>query len=228
MDGRPAEQRRGAHWVLVGLGAVGGLTAIDAALGERDIVIGTVVLGPLLCALVVRSRDVALVGALATLVALASGTWNDNFAAGSYSLRVLVVAVGSMVAFLAARRREQVEADRARFRLLSAAADVGTVPAGLEDTADKVTRLLVPAAADVCIVDVVSRGELRRLTAAVDGPDGERMQRALAARRPSSLDAPDSSSAVRFVAAVDEEVLRGAARDDADLAVLRALGLRST
>jgi serine phosphatase RsbU (regulator of sigma subunit)/PAS domain-containing protein/anti-sigma regulatory factor (Ser/Thr protein kinase) len=233
MDGRPADQRRGALWVLVALGAVGGLTAIDVVLGERDIVIGTVVLGPLLCALVVRSRDVALVGALATLVALASGTWNDNFAAGSYSLRVLVVAVGSMVAFLAARRREQVEADRSRFRLLSAAADVGTVPAGLQDTAVKVTRLLVPAAADVCIVDVVSRGELRRLTAAVDGPDGERMQRALAVRRPSPLGAPSpssavASSAVQFVGEVDEEVLREAAHDDADLMLLRALALRST
>ena len=96
------------------------------------------------------------------------------------------MAFGSVVAVLASARRETVARDRLRFALLSAVAEVGTGTQTLEATAARVTELIVPAAADLCTIDVVTGGKLRRLAVrAHDGGSRADAEAALAAAPPA-------------------------------------------
>src|SRR4051812_12863419 len=102
---RATEDQRRALGVVLGTGVVVGLAVIDWRAGIKDIVVGTVILGPLLCALLATATDVAAVGVFATAVAVLSGGWNDNFDQATYYLRIAVVAVGALIATVAASRR---------------------------------------------------------------------------------------------------------------------------
>ncbi len=228
-----AEDSRRPLGVGLGVAVVAALTYIDARFGAREIVIGTVVLGPLLCALLGTARDVALVGVVATVLAAVSGVWNDNFDSAAYFLRVAVVALGSAVATLASARRQMVSADRGRFAMLAGVAEVGTGTLTLDETAARVTALVVPTIADVCIIDVVSRGELRRLAVRVRDGSAADIEAAVLARRPTRPGAPGSGDVVAtskpvLVERVDDDLLRRSSHDDEDLALLRSLRMRSS
>src|SRR5690348_15497212 len=184
MEGMTTTQpRRRALGLVVGLGIVVALALVDLLLDESDIVIGTVVLGPLVCAVVGRDhRDVALVGVVATALCLVSGVWNDNLLDATWFLRAAVVAVGSLVAVLASARGTRVERDSLRFSVLSSAADVGAGTLSLEATAERLADLIVPAVADVCIVDVSAGSAVRRLAVRASGPGRDGLEARIAAR----------------------------------------------
>jgi PAS domain S-box-containing protein len=227
-----AEDQRHALGVVLGVGVVVGLAVIDWRVGVKDNVVGTVIVGPLLCALLARATDVAAVGVFATAVAALSGAWNDDFDEATYYLRVAVVALGSLVATLAAARRQTIARDRSRFAVLAGIADVADGTLALEETAARVNTLLVPTVADICIVDVVDHGQMRRLTVRADGASAGRVEAALCRRAPSPSGAPSSTGAVSSASAelverVDEDALHRLAHDDDELALLRLLQLRS-
>ena len=79
--------------LAAGLAVVAVLVYADLLAADDDIVIGTVVVGPLLCSVWGRPRDVALVGAVATACAVLSAAWNQNIAEATYLLRAAVVAL---------------------------------------------------------------------------------------------------------------------------------------
>jgi len=206
------------------------LAYVDARLPSDDSIIATVVLAPLVCALLGTARDVAAVGVVATALALLSGVWDDSFERAAYYLRAGVVGVGSLVAYLAAALRETVVRDRARFAVLSGVAGVTDGSRTLDETAARLHDLIVPTIADASVLDVVRRGEVRRLAARVrDSPD---LEERLSARTPSLPDVPGSSGAVasgdvHVVGSVDDAFVQRIAHDAEDLALLRELQMRS-
>src|SRR4051794_10613795 len=197
-DGLPraTEDQRRALGVVLGVTVAAGLALVDARLGGEDIVIGTVVLGPLLCALLGTARDAAVVSVVATTLAAVSGFWNDNFDSGPYFLRLAVVALGGVIATLASARGQTIARDRSRFAVLAGIAGVADGTLTLEETAARVNGLIVPAVADLCIVDVLQRGELRRLTVRVRGPHASATEAAVRARAPTQRGTLGSAEAI--------------------------------
>src|SRR5438105_4783578 len=126
-----------------------------------------------------------------------------------------------------------VRAEHDRFGLL---AQVGVVSDGmlsLEQTVERLLEIVVPAFADLAMLDAVSPGsELRRLGARATGPASEEVELALLRRRRI----PDASFGMakavstgggHIVAPVSDEHLTALASSDEDFELLRTLGLRS-
>lgn len=121
-----------------------------------------------------------------------------------------------------------------RFRLLAAVGEVSDDTGLLGETVQRLLDILVPAFADVATIDVTSAtGEMRRLAARVENPKDPELESALLHRHQSG---DRSVGVLRVVATgesqlfapVDETTLRRIATNDADLAMFRALDLRST
>lgn len=89
--------------LLLGLGIIVLMTAADAALGHRVVLAGTLVLAPAVAALFGGPRETLIVGVLASAVAAASGSWNDNFGSLDYWVRLGVVVAGSAFTWVSAR-----------------------------------------------------------------------------------------------------------------------------
>jgi serine phosphatase RsbU (regulator of sigma subunit)/PAS domain-containing protein len=223
-------QRAGT--VALGLLIAGGLAAADASGGPHSIVIGTVVLAPFVVAVLTGPLETAVVAAVALTLAVVSGAWNHNFDSGAYYLRVVVVAVGGAISVLVAQTRERTLRDRRRFELLSAAADVADGRLTLEETATQLCALVVPAFADICVIDVVHEHGLRRLAAKVSGPDPAEHEARLR-RRPLPMGAePGVGAAVtsgrsQLLGPFTEDLLQAVSADADDLALLRSLRLRA-
>jgi hypothetical protein len=223
---------RRAGAVILGLLIAGTLAAIDTSEPPHSIVIGTVVLAPFIVSTIAGPRETAIVGGVAFLLAVVSGFWNENFETGAYYLRATVVLVGAAISVLAASARERTTRDQARFALLAELADVADGRLTLDETADRVCELIVPGFADLCVIDVVHQDGLRRLAVRFAGPGMADQEAALRARDPTLPGQPGSGETVEtgtpeLLEVVSDDVLRAAAHDDADLALLRSIRYRS-
>ena len=156
--------------ILLGLAIVAGLAGLDAQWGPDKIIAATVVIAPFLTALVGTPLDTAIVGIAAVAVCALSGSWNHNFGADDYIVRVLVVATGAVFAVVGARGRERLAADRQRFRQLAGVAAITETSASIGETVERLNELLVPALADVAVIDVLRDGLPERLAVAAHGP----------------------------------------------------------
>jgi PAS domain S-box-containing protein len=217
-----------------GLALVAGLAALDVSWGPDRIVTATVVIAPFLTALAGSSRQTALVAAAAVAVAVLSGSWNDNFGAVDYLVRLLVVVAGASFAVAGAHLQQRLRRDRARFRVLSAAAELGDASATVEAVVERLRGLLVPELADICVIDVDRDGETERLAVAVAGPRGAEVEAELW-RRGGAPDRPgsDAATAMRrgrpyLIKHATDDMVRDAAADESELAFLRSLQGRST
>jgi PAS domain S-box-containing protein len=207
-----------------GLLIVAVLAVVDIAAQPPTAVVGFVVVAPLVTALLGTSRDVVVIGALAVLIAVSSGVWRDNFGEVVHVYRFLIVAITSVLAALTARSHAQIGTDRERFAILSAVAEIADGTLTLADTVAGLNDIVVPAIADICIVDAMSQGELQRRAVRVSGDaGGGAVEAMLAARPPGTVDALGDPEEPRLLAAVDEAVLRQIATDEQDLARLRTL-----
>jgi PAS domain S-box-containing protein len=210
-----------------GLSFAAALTVIDIWAAPPTAVIGIVVLAPLLTALFASPRDVAVVGSIAVLLVVLSAIWRDNFGEVAYVQRIVVVVAVSALAVLAARGRAQVARDRERFALLAAVAEIADGTRSLKDTVAQLNDLVVPAVADICIVDAVSQGELKRLAVRVAGRGGDAHAAMLAARPPGTVDGRGDPSEPQLLATLDDALLQEISIDAHDLQQLRALCVRS-
>ena len=221
--------RRGHVLALApGLAVAAALTALDIGAQPPTAAVGFVVVAPLLTALLGTARDVAIVGALSVLVVLLSGVWRDNFGQIVWIYRLSIVAVVSVLAALTARSRAQIGGDRERFAVLAAIAEIADGTRSLPETVAGINDLVVPAIADICIVDAMSQGELQRLAVRVaDSAGGGATAQALAARPPGTVDRIGDPDQARLLSPIDDAVLRQVATDQSDLARLRTLGATS-
>jgi len=210
-----------------GLTLAAALAVVDAATQPTQAIIGIVVLAPLLTVLVGEVRDVMLVGGVAIVLCALSALWLDNLGETTWVYRIAVVLAVTALAVMLARGRERVSRDRERFALLSAVAEIADGTLSLQDTVTGLNDRVVPAFADICIVDAVSQGELQRLAVRARGGPGDPSATALAARPPSTVDVLGDPEQPRLLRVVDEALLRRIAVDDADLERLRALGATS-
>ena len=224
---RPAVNRRRALTLLSGLAIAGVLAVLDASIGSSLALIGLVVFAPLVSALHGDPRDVAAVGAAATLLIALSGFWNDNFGEGVYAQRLAVCVAITAIAVIAARNRERTQRDRERFAVLAATGEIADGTRDLATTVERLNQLLVPAIADICIVDAVSAGEVRRLSVRADGPRGDEIAAAFAARRPLQPDDPRLPQQPFLAERVGDELLRDLADDETELERLRAAHIGS-
>ena len=185
------------------------LALLDMAWGPDRIISATVVIAPFLTA-VLRgtTRQTAAVGALALACCVLSGAWNENFGSVDYLLRVGVVAAGASFAALAARTRVRLDASRARVALIASVGDLIVKAVTLEETVQRLGDALVPAFADLCVVDISRGGETQRLVA---GAHGGR-----AAELEAMLDTADASSL--------SVTMRAGGRDVGTLGLVRASG----
>ena len=149
-----AERR--TPWVALAVGLDLVLAVVDAATGNGSSLTSTFLFAPLLLAIVAGERPVALIGALSTVLAVASGWWDDYFGTTDHVVRVLVVAAGSGLAVLAARARYEAATTRERLdRILGALAEAVTVH-------DEHGKTVYANDAAVRLLGAVSRDEILR------------------------------------------------------------------
>ncbi len=199
------------------------LTLVDILFQPPTAVIGFVVVAPLLAAVLGTPRDVAIVGCLAVVVVLASMLWRHSLGDVVYVYRALVVATAGVLAFSVARGRARIGRDRQRFSVLSAVAEVADGTRSLEDTVERLNDLVVPDVADICIVDALSDGELKRLSVRVAGPAADETAAMPSARSPGTADDDSAPGRARLLSPLEDRTLREIAIDDEDLERLRAL-----
>jgi hypothetical protein len=143
-----------------GLGLAAGLltaalvVGLDVAAGPDTIITTALVLAPFVAALLGSPRETLAVAVLASGLAALSGAWNANFGEPNYFLRLAIVTGGDAVALVAAIGRAREETTRERFRILRAAARVVDDTLSLEETVKRLSGLIVPAFADLCIFDL--------------------------------------------------------------------------
>ena len=194
---------------------------LDIAIGSSHVLIGLVVFAPLVAGLFGDPRDVGIIGALATLLIGLSITWNDDVPGGTYAQRIVVCIAITFIAVLAARNRERTHRDRERFAVLAATGEIADGTRDLPTTVARLNELLVPTIADVCIVDAVSAGEIRRLAVLAAGPRGDEIALMFAARPPLLEDDARLPEQPFLAERVAEPLLRRMARDEPELAKLR-------
>lgn len=229
---RPRAGWRSAVVIVAGLLIVGVITAVDAHTGRDNVLIGMVVLAPLLVSAFVGPWETGVVAVVALVVAVVSGSWDHDFGTGTYFLCVVVVLVGGVVSVLAAAARERTVRDRSRFELLADVADIADGRLSLEETAARLCELLVPKFADICTLDVVHEGGLRRLAVKASGPDAADLEPRIRNRPLPVADEPGLGVAVQsgtpqLLQGFPDPMLRAMAKGDDDLALLRAGRLRA-
>jgi serine phosphatase RsbU (regulator of sigma subunit)/ketosteroid isomerase-like protein len=137
--------------------------------------------------------------------------------------------VTAVVALVATAKVRQVNR---RFRLLDEIARIADDGRSLEQTLDAIAAILVPELCDLCTIDVIEGGRIRRAAVRVAGPGGAAAEAGLAARKPALQERMASAAAQerqepRLFEYVKDEDLREVAADEEDLQFLRGLGIRS-
>ncbi|MDQ4049669.1 MAG: SpoIIE family protein phosphatase, partial [Actinomycetota bacterium] len=183
--------------VGAGLAVVAIFLTVDAAAGADIVIVTAYLLGAFVTALIGTPRETVAVVCLTTLLAVASGAWNENFGEVDYFVRAAIVAVGGGLAVVGALGRQGEYVVRKRFALLVAAARVVDDELTLEETVERLNGIIVPAFADVCIFDITRASRLERLSVRASGPAADRIQECLRERTPSPIvDAPSSRAAL--------------------------------
>ena len=221
----------GAVGTVAGLGALLLMVLLDFVLGSNVSLVGTYAIAPFLTAMGGRVRPTAAVAAATVAAAALSGSWNDNFGTSGWVTRLVIISVAAGVAVLAARRAQRARIGMSRLHLLD---EVGRIADGslpLNETLARVTEAIVPAFADVCMIDSIHEGGVQRIAVRAAGPDAERVEVGIRSREPSTPDwlrDPRSQSLEPLlVRAMTDDVLREMANDEEDLAFLRWLRARS-
>src|SRR5581483_185504 len=143
--------------------AAGGATlafvvAADLLLPGQASLTGMYVLAPFVAACFAALEATLVLAILALAVGGASGSWNADFGQAEYLIRLAGLAAGGIFATLAAFVLRRLRLGSGRLRVLNEAAAVADGSLDLTSTLARVTELIVPAAADVCMVDVIRDG----------------------------------------------------------------------
>jgi len=216
----------GAAATVAGLAVIFALSYLDAAWDSQNIM-ATIVMAPFVTAMRASARQTAAVALFAVVAGVLSGGYNANYGTSDYFVRLVVVIAGAAFAVAAAHSRRRLAADQARFELLRGAAQIADRrDAAVPEVVDRVGELLVPAFADVCVIDVLRGGKVERLGVVASGPRREQIEHGLRARSPGT-EAEVLPAVPLLAERVDESHLRANARDDADIEFLRSLGERS-
>jgi PAS domain S-box-containing protein len=168
MTPKRADAARPRAAVAAAVLAIAAVLAVDVAFGH--VLAAAFMVGPMLAVLSGSPRTVALLGVVAIVLAIVSGAWNENFGDVDWAVRAVVVALGTGAALLASRARARELEQLARMRLLAELGEMASGALSVEETAERIARVLAPAMADVAAVDVLRGGIPERLAVAGDPP----------------------------------------------------------
>ncbi len=129
---------------------------IDSLVVDEVVFTSAYVLAPVALAITGRWRQVAIAGAAAVALAIASGWWNHYAGSTDHLMRVTIVAAGSGLATLAARALGRASADRARMQVLAAVGRLNGTEAE-QDALEGLEQALVPGVAQATWVDAPER-----------------------------------------------------------------------
>ena len=212
--------------VIAAVAALVALVVLDVAI-QSVLLVPLFVLPPVLLALRAGPGETAIAATAAVVLALVSGAANDVVDTAQWRLTVLLVVAGGLAAWLGARLRLRLERDAARLELLVALGGVGT-GATVEQTAERLGDVVVPAVADICVIERADEGGRGILCARVGDPARRALEERL---REVAMLARRADPAVErepvLLDPVTDDLLRAAAPDEAGLDFLRSLGIRS-
>jgi PAS domain S-box-containing protein len=218
----------------LGLAIVAALAAVDIRWGQQRVIIASVVMAPFVTALLGSLRQTAAVALVALAVCAASGAWNDNLGTGDWVARLFIVGAAGAFALTGARARVHLALDRRRFRLLNAVAGIAEGASTVDETVQRLSDLMVPTLADVCVIDVQRDEKLERLAVTAAGPRARDIRAGLERRAAAAGHSREHAAAAmasgkpQLVQHATDDIVRAAAIDEADLRFLRTLGGRST
>lgn len=150
-----SDSRRG---LLAGSAVLVALVALDVALGNTVNLTGTYMLAAFVAAVLGDMRGTVAVSAGVVTAGLLSSTWNHDFGHAEWVTRSVLLVVAAGFALAVARGRERVRSTLRQQRLLARLAELPDPSQSLEETAGRVSALLVPHFAEFAAVDAL-RGE---------------------------------------------------------------------
>jgi PAS domain S-box-containing protein len=220
-------------WIAfaVGVAILGALVVADIALGRTAVLVGVAILAPFVGAVAGALWATVCLGVLTVGFGLASPLWNLNIGEPDHWIRVGGLVVGAIVAVVGAWAGVRARLNAMRLETLD---EIGAIADGslpLDETLRKVTELIAPAAADICIVDAISGGGSLRAAVGVAGHPGGRnaeIEAGIRARSPSYpnwLIRPEPAwrRLTYFRPRLGDEDLARMAQAPGDLAFLRAI-----
>ena len=222
--------RRSDQLALLAGGAV--LTALvgaDAALGPTTALTGIYVVAPFISATFGSVWATLVLDAIVLALGAASGIGETG-----YWVRLGALGVGCGFAVICAWALERSRLNGLRLRVLSDIAAIADGSLPLDETLGRVTELIVPIAADLCMVDVIhDRRVMRAAVRAAGRPDAEEIEEGIRRRTPSVPvwfveDIPQWRHLPRFVPLMRDEDVRRMANDEADHELLRRVAPRSS
>ena len=170
-----------ARWALVlGLGALGWLIALDVALGTEVPMVGTYAIALLVTATSGRPRTTGVVTGFAIAAGAVAGLWNDNLGEASWFASLVVIATAGAIAIAAARatRSARLAVERSEFvgRLLGETAEALASAPSYDAALKALSEAVAPQLADWCSVGVpADDGRIERLATAYDDPEMEEL-----------------------------------------------------
>ncbi|MFO7180533.1 MAG: PAS domain S-box protein [Pseudomonadota bacterium] len=129
--------------------------------------------------------------------------------------------------------RTAAESAARRFAFLAKASETLSASLDYAHTLQQVARLAVPELADLCVLDVLEDGLVRRVATVHVRPDKAELLERLRRHYPPELDSPQPSAEVlrtgscRLFPEVTDELLRAHTQNDDHMALVRAISLRS-
>ncbi len=202
--------------------------------GESAAIVGAYVAAPFVAALLADSLTTAIVGLVAIAAAALSQRWNMDIGDAELAVRLGLLGVGTVLAVIGARIRGRSAGRSERLRLLDSVGAVADGSLPLAETLQRVTEVIVPALADICMVDAVHEGRASRIATRVRGRADElEVEQRFRERRPELpqwLVEPERSwrHIPQWWPRVRDEELRRMSSSSEDLEFLRSLGVRSS
>ena len=161
------------------------LVAFDVATWGSVVIAGMYAIVPFLTALRGDTRGTVILGWLSVVAAALSGIWNENFTDLGYSSRLVLVIVAAVIARYASASIARNMGVSRRLELLNEIA-LSAEHGSLADVLAKIGSVAVPEIADICLIDVINDGRIKRVSASVSGPRKSQLEAALiAGTRPS-------------------------------------------
>ncbi|MGH2926036.1 MAG: SpoIIE family protein phosphatase [Solirubrobacterales bacterium] len=219
--------------LALGLAVLAALAVLDALLGDSGLLVGMFVLAPFVPATLGAVVATSAVAGFAVLAGFLSPTWDLDFGRPEYWITILGLMVGGAfaIAAAAARRRARISSQRlAVLDQVGAIAD-GSLP--LTETLERVVEMIVPAVADICMIDAIHDGRIVRAAVRAAGrPDAAEVAARIRRREPSVPDRFITAERSRvevphYRARMDPEDLRRLAHDPEDHEFLISLEMRS-
>jgi PAS domain S-box-containing protein len=217
----------------LGFVVLAALVGVDVVLAPSSVVTGPLLMAPFVCALFAGPRRTALVAGLAILLGASSPLWQVD-GGTDYLIRLAAIVAAGAFAVAGAYARERWRANADRLRLLDAISEFADGSLPLPETLSRATELIVPEAADMCMIDAVHEGRVVRAAVRVRGvPDAAEVEERLRDRAPSIparfvTSEPAWTHIAHFRPRMDSEDLRRMAADPEDFAFLKSLRPRSS